>query len=314
MGMTTASRVNPSRRVRFQGGADREPRVHGGAGRLTTAQLRKRNRLLVTRWTAILPHGNRDGPDESCDGLDRLAVNLGKEVASEVEHGLAVIGLRAMDGYRPDRLRAIGGKLASIQITVIGDLQEERVQVEEFLFPHRVVQGSCCMSKTLSWVTVPRSSTLSRAQDQQRYLTVTSHLEYPSDPGGDSQLKDDVERARLTPSSASTGTSFSLDTVFELLSNRRRRFVLYTLEDAADGIVDLRDLIEEVTTLEAGLVGEACSRTRYLDVASDLYHWHLEVLANTGVLSFDKRSATVRYQPVAALEEWLDRARVDELG
>ncbi|MFB6105409.1 MAG: hypothetical protein ABEJ70_00410 [Halobacteriaceae archaeon] len=114
--------------------------------------------------------------------------------------------------------------------------------------------------------------------------------------------------------SAGHELSLSLDAVFELLADRRRRYALYELADVRRGVIDFADLVEAVATLEAAVDGEAITRDRYLEVASELYHWHLEVLADVGVVDYDERSRAVRYWTQPALETWLHRARLDELA
>ena len=108
--------------------------------------------------------------------------------------------------------------------------------------------------------------------------------------------------------------SLTLDAVLELLSNRDRRFALYSLADAVDGVTDLRTLIEDVVTLESALEEAAVHREHYLEVARDLHHWHLPVLADVGVVDHDERHETIRYLGHPTLETWLDRTRRDELG
>lgn len=107
--------------------------------------------------------------------------------------------------------------------------------------------------------------------------------------------------------------SLTLDTVLELLANQRRRFALYTLTDAPNRVVTLETLIEDVATLEAARADEALTRDRYLDVASDLYHWHLPVLADVGIIDCDARSEFMRYWSYSSLETWISRVRHDEL-
>lgn len=108
--------------------------------------------------------------------------------------------------------------------------------------------------------------------------------------------------------------SLSLDTVLELLSNQRRRFALYTLVDAPTGVVDFQALIEDVATLEAARAETALTRDRYLEVASDLSHWHLPVLADVGIIETDLRTGSIRYWSSTLLETWATRVRQNELS
>lgn len=117
----------------------------------------------------------------------------------------------------------------------------------------------------------------------------------------------------VSDAGGATAEPLSLDTVFELLANRRRRFALYALTGAPDGVVEVGTLVEEVVTLHAALAETAVTRERYLDIGTDLYHWHLPVLTDVGVADCDPRQRTVRYRSQPLLERWLARARQDEL-
>lgn len=114
--------------------------------------------------------------------------------------------------------------------------------------------------------------------------------------------------------SPAVATALSLDTVLEVVANRRRRFALYVLVDTTDDLIEFETLVEEVATLEAAHARTALTREQYQDTATDLYHWHLPVLADVGVIDFDTRDELVRYWPDHVLETWLDRLRRDELA
>lgn len=111
----------------------------------------------------------------------------------------------------------------------------------------------------------------------------------------------------------SSDSSLTLDTIFELLANQRRRLTLYTLTDATDGVTTLHSLIEDVTALSAALNETAFTKDQYRAVARDLYHWHLPVLADVGLIDCDARHEVIRYLNAPQLEAWIARARGDEL-
>ena len=132
---------------------------------------------------------------------------------------------------------------------------------------------------------------------------------------GDADVKEDPNDGGPSDSAVSDpGPAISLDDVLEVLSNRRRRFVLYSLADAAERVADFPTLVEDVATLEAAMDEAALRRDRYLDLAADLYHWHLPVLADVGVVDCDGRNDTIRYRDNPTLETWLARTRGDELS
>ena len=128
-------------------------------------------------------------------------------------------------------------------------------------------------------------------------------------------MTEDVERRVVDSSTDSTSREIesSLDTVFRVLSNRTRRFALYALHDVPDGVLDLQSLIEEVVTLTVGLDAHPFTRERYVDIASDLYFWHLPVLAEVGAIDYDTRHETIRYRTPPTLEKWVTRVRAEEL-
>lgn len=109
------------------------------------------------------------------------------------------------------------------------------------------------------------------------------------------------------------GTSLALDAVFEILADRRRRFSLYAFIDAPEEALSFVTLVEDVATLEAAIDGTPVTRDRYLAAAADLYHWHLPVLAEVGVVEYDERSGMVRYLARPLLETWVARVKRDEL-
>ncbi|RQG91217.1 hypothetical protein EA462_04295 [Natrarchaeobius halalkaliphilus] len=114
-------------------------------------------------------------------------------------------------------------------------------------------------------------------------------------------------RAEMTP---------SLDLVFDLLSNRRRRYALYCLYDQPDDAATIEDVTETVVSLETRDTGpeprsEIDEQKR--QIRTELQHVHLPKLENAGVLEHDQRSGTVRYWTQPTLEEWLEHARHKEL-
>ncbi|SEP94528.1 DUF7344 domain-containing protein [Natrinema salaciae] len=121
----------------------------------------------------------------------------------------------------------------------------------------------------------------------------------------------------------------SLDLVFELLSDSRRRYILYHLHDQSDGVATIENLTENVAALEqatergdaggksaGGLRADSDrgSADRRTDIQLELQHVHLPKLEDAGVIEHDRRSDTVRYWSQPSLEEWLEHAQHKELG
>ncbi|AEH35352.1 hypothetical protein Halxa_0713 [Halopiger xanaduensis SH-6] len=137
----------------------------------------------------------------------------------------------------------------------------------------------------------------------------------------------------------------SLDLVFDLLSNRRRRYALYYLYEQPDGVATTGDLTDHVaelemrtleaegdtesisepeieaestpdSTVESGSESESASTAsgdRRRQIRTELQHVHLPKLEDAGVLEHDPRSETVRYWTQPSLEEWLEHAYHKEL-
>ncbi|MXV62498.1 hypothetical protein GS429_10565 [Natronorubrum sp. JWXQ-INN-674] len=136
----------------------------------------------------------------------------------------------------------------------------------------------------------------------------------------------------------------SLDLIFDLLSNRRRRYTLYFLHDQPDGVATIDEVTEAVVALQSGdsdagsehaqtamdpgpgpsagpdseiHANADCSsdlEQRRLRVRTELQHTHLPKLEDAGVLEHDQRSETVRYWTQPSLEEWLEHAQHKELS
>lgn len=118
----------------------------------------------------------------------------------------------------------------------------------------------------------------------------------------------------MAQGSTSQHPSLSLDTVFELLANRRRRFALYSLLDSSEDPIEFETLIEDVATLEAAVLRQPLTRELYQDIAADLYRWHLPVLSDVGIVDCDPRHELIRCLDHPLLAQWAARVRQDELG
>lgn len=97
----------------------------------------------------------------------------------------------------------------------------------------------------------------------------------------------------------------SLDAVFDVLSDRRRRYALYYLHGLTDGVATVDEIADHVLSRE----GTKVDRSR---IVTSLQHVHLPRLDDVGVLEHDARSETVRYWGQPSLEEWLEHAKHKE--
>jgi hypothetical protein len=84
----------------------------------------------------------------------------------------------------------------------------------------------------------------------------------------------------------------SLDELFQLLSQERRRFALYYL-DQADGPVALEELAREVAQRENGSLGPASSND-YAEQLLTLKHNHLPKIEDATHIEYDSDNRLVR--------------------
>lgn len=104
-----------------------------------------------------------------------------------------------------------------------------------------------------------------------------------------------------------------LDDVFHVLADRRRRYLLYCLAQATDGLAERSQLVDAVAAFEAAAPGEE-EPPPAGSIESELHHCHLPRLADAGFVDYDRRQGTVRYDPSPSLEEWLEHAHYREVG
>ncbi|WP_207587890.1 DUF7344 domain-containing protein [Halomontanus rarus] len=117
------------------------------------------------------------------------------------------------------------------------------------------------------------------------------------------------ETERKTPTLPVAETP-SLDLVFDLLADQRRRYALYYLYESTDGVATVDEIATHVVSLEdQSQVDDPQSH-----VITALRHVHLPKLEDAGVLEHDTRSQTVRYWSQPSLEEWLEHAQHKEVS
>ncbi|WP_224449685.1 DUF7344 domain-containing protein [Haloprofundus salilacus] len=104
----------------------------------------------------------------------------------------------------------------------------------------------------------------------------------------------------------------NLDTIFELLSITRLRYVLYYLYSMDDEVAELEDVVHAVCAYEvAGTEpDEPPSREQ---VKLDVHHSKLPRLDEAGIIDYDSRQNELRFYHSPSLEEWLEHARHMEI-
>lgn len=84
----------------------------------------------------------------------------------------------------------------------------------------------------------------------------------------------------------------SKDTIFSMLSNQRRRHVLYYL-DRESGPVSLRDLAEQIAAWENDVAVSELDYKQRKRVYTSLHQTHLPKLDDAGIVSYDRENGTV---------------------
>jgi len=121
------------------------------------------------------------------------------------------------------------------------------------------------------------------------------------------QQEDGVTEAEQEPE------SLSLDLVFEILKNSRRREVIHYLRDReSDDRVSLGELAEHVAAIENDTTTEQLTSSQRKRVYVGLYQCHLPKMDDMGVVDFNQDRGHVALAPQSeCLTEYLDRPAED---
>lgn len=87
-----------------------------------------------------------------------------------------------------------------------------------------------------------------------------------------------------------------LDCLFEVLTDQRRRYVLYYLDEADDPVVTVAELADHLCTWEREWDDRTAQSTdtHRENIRIALHHVHLPQMADRGLIEYDARSLTVR--------------------
>lgn len=94
--------------------------------------------------------------------------------------------------------------------------------------------------------------------------------------------------------------SLSEETIFDVLSNRRRRFAIHALK-RADGPMEVKPLSKRIAAWEHGIEPDAVEYDQRRNVHSTLKRTHLPMLEESGVIEYDAEANLV--EPTAALSD-----------
>lgn len=97
--------------------------------------------------------------------------------------------------------------------------------------------------------------------------------------------------------------TLDLDTLFELLTSRRRRLLLRFLEEQPGSSVEFDDIVGYVHAWEEELGRTGPDHRRSIEVS--MVHVHLPKLASADVVEYGDPTATVRYSSPPPLGEFL---------
>mgnify|MGYP000445082495 CR=1 FL=1 len=104
------------------------------------------------------------------------------------------------------------------------------------------------------------------------------------------------------------------DTAYELLSNKRRRFVISRLR-GAEGTVSIHELAEELAAWENEIPESELSDKQIKRLYVSLYQIHVPKLAEAGLVDYDKESGDVRLtSSVSALDSYLPAQQTADEG
>lgn len=121
--------------------------------------------------------------------------------------------------------------------------------------------------------------------------------------GIDYQSKTETREVDVT----STPASLSTDTLFNVLANQRRRYVLHALKEHETPL-SLAALATKVAALENERPGTEIPRDEHERVHASLWHSHVPKLDDAGIVEFDRESDTVTLaEDTKTLEPYLER-------
>lgn len=110
-----------------------------------------------------------------------------------------------------------------------------------------------------------------------------------------------------------TTTTTTIATQGELLTNRRRRYLLYCLQRYA-GPVPLPDIADQITVWETGSQAETRPKRR-LQIYNSLYHEHMPTLRDVNIVDYDQEGDLVVFdRGDSQIETEIQRAYQDEFG
>jgi hypothetical protein len=125
-----------------------------------------------------------------------------------------------------------------------------------------------------------------------------------------------VEQSTTTGSRETPGTDDRITDadVFEVLSNRRRRYALHYLMQHPDDPVEMGDLSTQVAAWEEGIDPEAVTYDQRKSVHTSLYQYHAPKLDETGLIEYDSRGGVLELTDAGSdIDLYLEAVRGREI-
>ena len=118
--------------------------------------------------------------------------------------------------------------------------------------------------------------------------------------------ENDSQHARDHETALSGDESKSLDTIFEVLKNRRRRLVLRYLKTTSES-ASIGELAEHIAAIENDIKQAELGSQQRKRVYISLYQSHLPKMDDAGVIQFDQNRGTISLTETAdSFYEYLD--------
>lgn len=116
----------------------------------------------------------------------------------------------------------------------------------------------------------------------------------------------------LTSITSNPTITDSLDIVFDLLSDVRRRYLLYYLVTMDGDVTDRDAAVNAVYEYEAANAGtDDCPTPENIQI--EFHHTHLPRLEDAGLVEYDHRHSTIRFTGNPVFDELVEYAHDKEL-
>ncbi|WP_276259686.1 DUF7344 domain-containing protein [Haloglomus litoreum] len=123
---------------------------------------------------------------------------------------------------------------------------------------------------------------------------------------GDAPASDGGTATAVATASEGKAVTIAPETVFEVLSNERRRYVLHHLKATGERVT-VRDLSEQVAAWENGIKLAAVTPKERKRVYTALHQTHLPKMAEVGVIDYDRDRGTLELtEAVEAFDIYLE--------